>query len=150
MLRGVCRAGVRVGLRSAAPVARVSAVQATPVAWVPRRFCSFSDEEKTEIMDEMKNDIKSSPVVLFMKGEPEQPRCGFSSKSVEVLKQYGVAYTSYNVLAHPAVREGIKEISGWPTIPQLFVAGEFVGGCDLMLEMHQSGDLADIFQSNSM
>merc|ERR1711937_429475 len=93
-------------------------------------------DEKQQIIAEMKRDIGDIRVVLFMKGEPESPRCGFSNKAVEILQLYGVAYTSYNVLAHQAVRDGIKEISGWPTIPQLFVRGEFVGGCDLMMEMH--------------
>eukprot|EP01064_Diplonema_japonicum_P033674 TRINITY_DN6712_c0_g1_i1.p1 TRINITY_DN6712_c0_g1~~TRINITY_DN6712_c0_g1_i1.p1 ORF type:complete len:176 (+),score=42.03 TRINITY_DN6712_c0_g1_i1:50-577(+) len=106
-----------------------------------------AEAEQKEIMDEMRNDIKAMKVCLFMKGEPEAPRCGFSGKVVDLMAQYAVPYTSYNVLAHPAVREGIKEISGWPTIPQLFVDGEFVGGCDLMIEMHESGDLADLFKN---
>eukprot|EP00755_Sulcionema_specki_P013934 Sspe_Gene.55350::Locus_30438_Transcript_1_1_Confidence_1.000_Length_636::g.55350::m.55350/K07390/grxD, GLRX5; monothiol glutaredoxin len=132
-------------LRTAAPPLR--RVPPTAVASLScRTYCTVSDQERKEIMDEMRNDIKSLKVVLFMKGEPEAPRCGFSSKVVEILGLYGVPYTSFNVLAHPAVREGIKEISGWPTIPQLFVSGEFVGGCDLVLEMHKSGDLADLFE----
>ena len=113
------------------------------------RFCS-DEVVKNEIMDEMRTDIKDNQVCLFMKGEPEAPRCGFSSKAAEIMGAYGVPYTSYNVLAHPAVREGVKEISGWPTIPQLFVAGEFIGGCDLMIEMHESGDLAALFKDSGI
>eukprot|EP01063_Lacrimia_lanifica_P030546 TRINITY_DN4874_c1_g1_i1.p1 TRINITY_DN4874_c1_g1~~TRINITY_DN4874_c1_g1_i1.p1 ORF type:complete len:173 (+),score=68.68 TRINITY_DN4874_c1_g1_i1:51-569(+) len=151
MLRGVCRSMCRAGARAAPTMmARPAMPTAAPApVFTARRYCS-ADPDREEIMNEMKSDIKSSKVCLFMKGEPEQPRCGFSARTVDLLGQYGVAYTSYNVLAHPVVREGIKEISGWPTIPQVFVAGEFVGGCDLMMEMHESGDLVDLFQSNDV
>ena len=89
--------------------------------------------------------VKSSDVVLFMKGTPQFPQCGFSATAAEILKRCGVdEYASYNVLQDDALREGLKEFSNWPTIPQLYVNGEFVGGCDIMREMYQSGELQQL------
>jgi monothiol glutaredoxin len=85
--------------------------------------------------------IKSNDVVLFMKGSPEFPQCGFSGQAVRVLTACGVEFASVDVLSEPEVREGIKQYSNWPTIPQLYVNGEFVGGSDIMLEMYQNGEL---------
>lgn len=81
-------------------------------------------------------------VVLFMKGTKNFPQCGFSARAIEVLKREGVPFETVNVLADPEIREGVKEFSSWPTIPQLYVGGKFVGGSDIMLEMHESGELA--------
>lgn len=85
--------------------------------------------------------IDSAPVMLFMKGTPLFPQCGFSARVVQVLKQSGVAFSSVNVLEDPEIRDGIKTFSNWPTIPQLYVKGEFVGGCDIVTEMYQAGEL---------
>ena len=85
--------------------------------------------------------LAEHPVVLFMKGEPEQPQCGFSSLVVQVLDHLGVDFTGVNVLQSEELRQGIKSFSDWPTIPQLYVQGEFVGGCDIVREMFQSGEL---------
>ncbi|MDI4656257.1 Grx4 family monothiol glutaredoxin [Xanthobacter autotrophicus] len=85
--------------------------------------------------------ISSSDVVLFMKGVPAAPQCGFSSAVVQVLAQVGVPYHAVDVLQDPFVREGIKAFSNWPTIPQLYIKGEFVGGCDIVREMFQAGEL---------
>lgn len=86
-------------------------------------------------------------VVVFMKGVPEQPMCGFSNAVVQILRMHGVeGYGSYNVLEDEELRQKVKEYSSWPTIPQVYVGGEFVGGCDIMLQMHQSGDLIDELQ----
>ncbi|MCG5235205.1 Grx4 family monothiol glutaredoxin [Xanthobacter oligotrophicus] len=85
--------------------------------------------------------ISSADVVLFMKGVPAAPQCGFSSAVVQVLAQVGVPYRAVDVLQDPFVREGIKAFSNWPTIPQLYVKGEFVGGCDIVREMFQAGEL---------
>ena len=85
--------------------------------------------------------VKSKDVVLFMKGTPLFPQCGFSSRAVSILEHLGVPFESVDVLQDPEVRQGIKEYSDWPTIPQLYVKGEFVGGCDIMKEMFQSGEL---------
>ncbi|MEO0983422.1 MAG: Grx4 family monothiol glutaredoxin [Pseudomonadota bacterium] len=87
--------------------------------------------------------VKSNDVVLFMKGTPTFPQCGFSSVVVQVLDYLGVEYVSNNVLEDQAVREGIKSYSNWPTIPQLYVKGEFVGGCDIIKEMFETGELRD-------
>lgn len=88
--------------------------------------------------------IDSNDIVLFMKGVPQAPQCGFSSAVVQVLGQLGVPYASVNVLEDPFIREGIKSFSNWPTIPQLYVKGEFVGGCDIVREMFQAGELATL------
>ncbi|MDD2876939.1 MAG: Grx4 family monothiol glutaredoxin [Acidiphilium sp.] len=86
--------------------------------------------------------IASNHVVLFMKGVTEAPQCGFSASVVQILSQHSIAFTSVNVLADPELREGIKQFSNWPTIPQLYVGGEFIGGADIVREMNQSGELA--------
>ena len=85
--------------------------------------------------------VKDHPVVLFMKGVPEQPQCGFSATVVSILNQIDVDYVAVNVLQNDALRQGIKEFSSWPTIPQLYVKGELVGGCDILREMYESGEL---------
>ncbi len=86
--------------------------------------------------------VQKSDVVLFMKGTKSFPQCGFSNAVVEVLKREGVPFETVNVLSDPEIRQGIKEFSNWPTIPQLYVKGKFLGGCDIVTEMHQSGELA--------
>ncbi|XP_022190805.2 glutaredoxin-related protein 5, mitochondrial [Nilaparvata lugens] len=85
--------------------------------------------------------VKNNKVVLFMKGVPEEPRCGFSNAVVQILRMHNVKYDAHDVMKDDAIRNGVKEYSNWPTIPQVFINGEFVGGCDIMLQMHQSGDL---------
>jgi monothiol glutaredoxin len=89
------------------------------------------------------NEVKSNDVVLFMKGTPQFPQCGFSGQVVQILDYLGVPYKGVNVLADDALRNGIKEYSNWPTIPQLYVKGEFVGGCDIIREMFQSSELQE-------
>lgn len=86
--------------------------------------------------------VKGNPVVLFMKGTAQFPQCGFSGRAVQILKACGVSQiTAVNVLEDPAIRQGIKDYSNWPTIPQLYINGEFVGGSDIMMEMYESGEL---------
>ena len=94
--------------------------------------------------------VKSSDVVLFMKGTASMPQCGFSSRVAGVLNYMGVAYKDVNVLADEAVRNGIKSFSDWPTIPQLYVKGEFVGGCDIITEMTLSGELDQLFEAKGV
>lgn len=89
--------------------------------------------------------VKSNEVVLFMKGTPLFPQCGFSSRAITILEHLGVPFESVDVLQDPEIRQGIKEFSDWPTIPQLYVNGEFVGGCDIVREMYQAGELAQVF-----
>merc|ERR1712242_439916 len=87
--------------------------------------------------------VKNSKVVVFMKGVPTAPQCGFSNAVVQILRMHDVSFESHNVLADEDIRQGIKEYSNWPTIPQVFFEGEFVGGCDILLQMHQSGELVE-------
>jgi monothiol glutaredoxin len=94
------------------------------------------------IQDEIKQELAGTEVVLFMKGTPQMPMCGFSGQVVQILDYLGVAYKGVNVLANEESRQGVKEFSNWPTIPQLYVKGEFLGGCDIVREMFQSGELA--------
>jgi monothiol glutaredoxin len=99
----------------------------------------------SDINDRIKEQVTQNRVVLYMKGTPQFPQCGFSATVAEVLKRCGVTdYASFNVLQDDALRQGIKDYSNWPTIPQLYVDGEFVGGCDIIREMYQSGELQQI------
>ena len=98
----------------------------------------------------IRKDITENDVVLFMKGTASMPQCGFSSRVAGVLNYMGVAYKDVNVLADEAIRNGIKSFSDWPTIPQLYVKGEFVGGCDIITEMTLSGELDTLFQENGI
>lgn len=101
-------------------------------------------------LDAIEKAVKSNDVVLFMKGTPTFPQCGFSSTVVQVLDYLGVDYVSTNVLENPAVRDGIKQYANWPTIPQLYVKGEFVGGCDIVKEMFETGELKQLFADSGI
>jgi len=94
--------------------------------------------------------IDSSPVFLFMKGTPTFPQCGFSATVVSILDHMGVPYESANILEDPELRQGIKDFSNWPTIPQLYVKGEFIGGCDITKEMFQSGELKQLLEERGV
>jgi monothiol glutaredoxin len=96
----------------------------------------------SNVQDQIKQEIAANDVVLFMKGTPDFPMCGFSSQVVQILGYLGVPYKGVNVLEDEGIRQAIKEYANWPTIPQLYVKGEFVGGCDIVREMFQSGELA--------
>ncbi|XP_018402887.1 PREDICTED: glutaredoxin-related protein 5, mitochondrial [Cyphomyrmex costatus] len=93
--------------------------------------------------DEISNLVKKNKVVIFMKGIPEEPRCGFSNAVVQILRMHGVTYDAHDVLENEELRQGIKDFSNWPTIPQVFINGDFVGGCDILLEMHKNGELIE-------
>ncbi len=95
-------------------------------------------------------EVGSNDVVLFMKGTPVFPQCGFSAVVVQVLSHLGVKFKGINVLEDPAIRDGIKEYSSWPTIPQLYVKGEFVGGCDIIREMFESGELTEMLNTHGV
>ena len=99
----------------------------------------MSDDQGFE---HIRREIADYPVVLFMKGTPVSPQCGFSATVVEILTDLGVKFKAVDVLLHPQLRDSIKEFSNWPTIPQRYVQGEFVGGCDILREMHETGELA--------
>jgi monothiol glutaredoxin len=96
------------------------------------------------------NQVKGNEVVLFMKGTPQFPMCGFSGQVVQILDYLGVAYKGLNVLENDELRQGIKSYSNWPTIPQLYVKGEFVGGCDIIREMFQSGELQTLLKESGV
>jgi monothiol glutaredoxin len=100
--------------------------------------------------DRIQADITGNPVVLFMKGTPVFPQCGFSARVVQILSHMGVPFKGVNVLEDMEIREGIKEFSNWPTIPQLYVAGEFVGGCDIVMEMFQAGELGSLLSEKGV
>jgi monothiol glutaredoxin len=104
----------------------------------------------TEIHSWIDNVVKTNDVALFMKGTPEQPMCGFSARVVQMLNYLAVPYQAVNVLDSDQVREGIKSYSDWPTIPQLYVKGEFVGGCDIVTEMFQSGELKQTLEQKGL
>ena len=99
------------------------------------------------VQDTIKEQVQGHPVVLYMKGSPQLPQCGFSATATQILKMSGATevYT-VDVLQNPEIREGIKQFANWPTIPQLYVNGEFVGGCDIMREMYQSGELKQVLE----
>ena len=97
------------------------------------------------LKEQIKNDIKSNPIMLYMKGTKLMPMCGFSATVVNILNAYGVGYEAVNVLEDPEIRIKLSEYSDWPTIPQLFVNGELIGGCDIAMELHKSGELKTIF-----
>ena len=104
----------------------------------------------TDINSKIKDNNSKDPVVLYMKGNPTFPQCGFSSTVVQILKHLGVNFQSYDVLQDENLREGIKSFSNWPTIPQLYVNNEFVGGCDIIREMFESGELKEYFTKNNI
>ncbi|SDD75738.1 monothiol glutaredoxin [Paracoccus isoporae] len=104
----------------------------------------------SEAQTQIQQALDENDVVLFMKGTKEMPQCGFSSRVAGVLNYMGVAYRDVNVLADEAVRQGIKDFSDWPTIPQLYVKGEFIGGCDIVTEMTLSGELDQLFDQKDI
>ena len=104
----------------------------------------------SDINTTIKDNNSKDPVVLYMKGNPTFPQCGFSSTVVQILKHIGVNFQSYDVLQDENLREGIKSFSNWPTIPQLYVNNEFVGGCDIIREMFESGELKEYFTKNNI
>ncbi len=102
------------------------------------------------VFERIREDISAADVVLYMKGTPVFPQCGFSSLVVQILSQVGVKFTGIDVLADPSLRDGIKAFSEWPTIPQLYVKGEFVGGCDIVREMYETGELAELMRNKGI
>jgi monothiol glutaredoxin len=102
------------------------------------------------VFDRIRQDLLDNEVVLFMKGTPVFPQCGFSATVVGVLSHLGIKFKGIDVLQDPSLRNGVKEFSNWPTIPQLYVKGEFVGGCDIVREMFESGELQTMFQDKAV
>jgi monothiol glutaredoxin len=102
------------------------------------------------VYERIKNDVAETDVVLFMKGTPVFPQCGFSAAVVQALSSLGVRFKGIDVLQDPELRDGIKQFSQWPTIPQLYVKGEFVGGCDIVREMYESGELTEMLNAQGI
>ncbi|KAH7173324.1 thioredoxin-like protein [Fusarium flagelliforme] len=136
-------------LRAARPMAARTAFRApiSPLTAFQARL--LSDQTRSAI----DKAVSSAPVVLFMKGTPETPQCGFSRAAIQILGLQGVnpdKFAAFNVLEDPELREGIKEYSDWPTIPQLYVEKDFIGGTDILVSMHQNGDLAKLFDEKKV
>ena len=104
----------------------------------------------TPVTERIQNDITTNPVMLYMKGNAMFPQCGFSARVVQILTHMGVPFQTANVLEDAGLRDGIKEFSSWPTVPQLYVKGEFVGGCDIVTEMYQSGELETLLKDSGI
>ena len=105
---------------------------------------------ENHVTERIKTDIDGNDVMLFMKGTPVFPQCGFSAAVVQILNHMGVKFGSADVLMDPEMRDGIKEITNWPTVPQLYVKGEFVGGCDIVREMFETGELEQLFEEKGV
>ena len=100
-----------------------------------------------DVLSKIEQQVKNNKVMLYMKGNPNAPQCGFSAHTVEILRSYGIPFETADVLADPAVRDGIKRYSNWPTIPQVYIDGKFVGGCDIVSELHERGELEPMLKS---
>ena len=110
----------------------------------------MNDINFIDVTENIKSEIKNNDVVLFMKGTPVFPMCGFSAATVQVLTNLGIKFSSVNVLDSNEMRDGIKKFSNWPTIPQLYVKEEFIGGCDIIKEMFESGELLELFNTRGI
>lgn len=108
-----------------------------------------TDHTSNPLRDEIQKAIAENPVLLFMKGTPDQPACGFSARTVAVLQSLGRPFAAVDVLPDPRIRQELSALSNWPTIPQLFIEGELVGGCDIVMEMYQSGELQSTLGADS-
>ena len=102
------------------------------------------------VFERIEADLKANPVVLYLKGTPVFPQCGFSARVVQILSHLGVPFKGVNVLEDMEIREGIKAYANWPTVPQLYVQGEFVGGCDIIMEMYQAGELQSLMKDKGI
>ncbi|MBK8173893.1 MAG: Grx4 family monothiol glutaredoxin [Rhodospirillales bacterium] len=110
----------------------------------------MADTNENPVFARIRQEISENPVVLFMKGSPMFPQCGFSAAVVQALTNMGVKFKGIDVLTDPSLREGIKQFANWPTIPQLYVGGEFVGGCDIVREMYESGELQQVLEQKGV
>jgi len=104
----------------------------------------------TTVHERISQEVADNPVVLYMKGTPVFPQCGFSAAVVQILSHLGVKFKGIDVLTDPGIRQGIKEFSNWPTIPQLYVKGEFIGGCDIIREMYETGELQQVLEQKGV
>ncbi|HUJ75824.1 MAG TPA: Grx4 family monothiol glutaredoxin [bacterium] len=100
-----------------------------------------------DVRDRIRQDIEGNPILIYMKGTPEMPQCGFSAATIEIFNELGAPYETRNVLEDPELRQAIKEFSNWPTIPQVYIRGKFIGGCDIVTEMHSRGELEPLVKA---
>ena len=110
----------------------------------------MNEEKSIDVTENIKNEIENNEIVLFMKGTPVFPMCGFSAATVQILTNLGLKFNSINVLDSEEMREGIKKFSNWPTIPQLYIKEEFIGGCDIIKEMYESGELQELLKNKGI
>ena len=104
----------------------------------------------SDVQQEIEREVRDNPVVVYMKGTPSFPMCGFSASVVEILREVGVPFKAVDILAEGDKREGVKALTNWPTIPQIFVRGKFIGGCDIVRQMHAKGELAPLLRQASV
>jgi len=114
-----------------------------PAAGQPSVWLRPYSADARDVQKEIGQLVKNTKVVVFMKGVPDAPRCGFSNAVVQIMRMHDVQYEAHDVLSDEELRQGVKEFSNWPTIPQVYMEGEFIGGCDILLQMHQSGELVE-------
>jgi monothiol glutaredoxin len=114
---------------------------ATKRATLEAREADLNEDVQMDVMERIKTQLSAAPVVLFMKGTPDFPQCGFSAQAVAALRACGATFNHVNIFEDPELREALKRYSNWPTYPQLYVNGELIGGCDIVLEMYKSGEL---------
>ena len=151
MLRLAARPSAVLLSRATSSTALASRAGSGAPALLRRNLCMHDDfkpqkkksyaSEADDVHAQIKQDVEANKVVVYMKGVPDAPMCGFSNAVMQVMKAEGAEFTAFNVLADPDLREGIKVFSSWPTIPQVYVNGEFIGGCDTTIEMYKSGEL---------
>ncbi len=115
-------------------------------------FCGFNEntrerEQNVDVNERIEGQLKDNPVLLYMKGTPDFPQCGFSGQTVAALKAIGKPFAFVNIFEDPEIRDGLKAYSNWPTFPQLYVNSELVGGCDIVVEMYHSGELKDLLET---
>jgi monothiol glutaredoxin len=144
----ICSSHYLTGVRSSRPVtvARFSSSDSSHDDFAPKRKAVPDSEDET--LKLIQDHVSQNKVMLYMKGNPSMPMCGFSARVVQILQKEGIDFASVNVLDYPSVREGVKKFSNWPTIPQLYVHGEFVGGCDIVTSMHESGELKSLLEES--
>ncbi|MCH8842391.1 MAG: Grx4 family monothiol glutaredoxin [SAR324 cluster bacterium] len=105
-----------------------------------------SATDQADAQERIRNDVENNKVLIYMKGSPEAPQCGFSAATIDVFNQLGVPYATRDVLQDPEIRQGVKEFSNWPTVPQIYVDGKFIGGSDIVIDLHARGELGKIVQ----
>ena len=148
--RPTAESGGRIGTYSTTPASLIASGEdsgdGSHSDFAPQRKAAPDDDDDAATQAMIHDHVTSNPIMLYMKGTPSMPMCGFSARVVGVLQQEGVNFSSVNVLDYPSIREGVKKYAEWPTIPQLYVGGEFVGGCDIVLSRAESGELSDLLK----